>query len=100
MEYEQMLAIGEDYLTSKVYTCPHIHTHTTCTCNYMTPHLQGVTKGARTKIILSIRKIARRPETLVEIEQVRTYMTWLAASLTLFGPIYSFWLRTWKNMVG
>ena len=31
---------------------------------------QSVTKGARTKIILSIRKLARRPETLAEIEQV------------------------------
>ena len=32
--------------------------------------LQSVTKGARTKIILSIRKLARRPETLADIEQV------------------------------
>ena len=31
---------------------------------------QNVTKGARNKIILSIRKLARRPETLAEIEQV------------------------------
>jgi hypothetical protein len=33
---------------------------------------QNVTKGARTKIILSIRKLARRPETLQEIEQVKS----------------------------
>lgn len=35
------------------------------------PHPQQVTKGARTKLILSIRKLAKRPETLQEIEQVR-----------------------------
>ena len=33
---------------------------------------QAVTKGARNKIILSITKLARRPETLLEIEQVAT----------------------------
>lgn len=44
--YEEMLTMQEAYLEQK-----------------------NVTKGARTKIILSIRKLARRPETLQEIEQ-------------------------------
>ena len=36
--------------------------------------LQSVTKGARNKIILSIRKLLKRPETLAAIEQVRCSM--------------------------
>ena len=46
-----------------------------CVCVFMLCCCpQEVTKGARTKIILSIRKLARRPETLVEIEQVSASM--------------------------
>lgn len=44
--YEGMVQMKEEYLEQK-----------------------NVTKGARNKIILSIRKLARRPETLSEIEQ-------------------------------
>ena len=47
-----------------------------------------MTKGARTKIVLSIRKLARRPETLAEIEQVRNHCVCVCVCVCVCGCVW------------
>lgn len=74
LNYQQMLEINECYLESKVSESS-LHYHSPRGLPRVLFYvficlLQNVTKGARNKLILCIRKLARRPETIQEIEQV------------------------------